>query len=121
MKILVLSLQVLLSLWSILGGYYMINNYADLANEWALTTLPSIFWLILGITQILLALGLLISLGNGNTRKCTSPLAFGLAMVLLSGSFLYSAYVGFPGILWAVIPASLLLFVAYSRNVKKSN
>lgn len=70
--------------------------------------------LALGIIQIVLALALIISVW-GRFRKLASPAAIALAVIALSGSVLYSAYAGFPGILWALIPAALFTFIAYKK------
>jgi fumarate reductase subunit C len=76
--------------------------------------MPAVFWLTLGIIQIVLALTLIISVW-GRFSKLTSPVAIALAVIALSGSFLYSAYAGFPGILWALIPAALFAFIVYKK------
>lgn len=116
MKLFVRILQIALALWSMLGGGYLMSNYASVASFWAYNTFPSAFWVGLAIVEILLGVGLLISSGNGALRKYTTPTAVGLAIIALSGSVLFAAYSGFPGILWALIPTALFLFVAYSRK-----
>lgn len=114
MKIFVSILKVLLGLWSITGAWYMTGHYSDLASSWALGALPGAFFLALGIIQIVLALALIISI-FARWAKLTTPVALALGVIVLAGSVLYSAYAGFPGILWALIPAALFGFVAYKK------
>lgn len=120
MKIFVRVLQVLLALWTIVGSVYMIGNYAYIASFWAINTLPSAFWIVLGIVQIVFAIGLLVSVKDGAMNKYATPSAVGLAIIFLSGIVLYSTYTGI-GMLWAIIPAVLLVFVAYARRSKANN
>ena len=105
-----------MALWTLTGSVYMRGNYTDLASVWALETLPAIFWTGLGITQIILAIGMLISVKNNSLRKFATPSALGLAVIFLSGIVLYSSYVGIFGVLWAIIPAALFGFIAYKRK-----
>lgn len=116
MKILITILQVILALWNIIGGVYVMNNHADLASPWAASALPAVFWIVLGVAQIILSIGLLVSLGNSARRRFATPSAIALAIISLMGLVLYSAYTGFPGMLWALIPAGLLVLVAYKRK-----
>ena len=113
MNILVWVLQILLALWNIIGGIFIVNNYEKVATESALNTLPKPVWIILGVLQILFALGLI--LPGANLRKPNSIAAACLAILSLLGIALYSQYAGFPGMLWGVIPAILAAFVAYKR------
>jgi hypothetical protein len=113
MNILVWVLQILLALWNIIGGIFIVNNYEKVATESALNTLPKPVWIILGVLQILFALGLV--LPGIKLRKPNSVSAACLAALSLSGIALYTQYAGFPGILWGVVPAILAGFVAYRR------
>lgn len=115
MKICISLMTVVMGLWTIMGAVYMMGHYKDLGSLWALTMLPVEFWTGLGIVQILLAVGLIISVW-GRFRTLAVPTASALAAIFLAGSVLYSAYVGFPGILWALIPATLFLFIAYKNK-----
>jgi hypothetical protein len=108
MNILLWVLQILLVLYNLIGGIYMINNFEMLANAWALNALPRPAWMVIGLLQIVFALGLL-------WPKLTPSAAIGLAVISLLGMALYVAYAGFPGIVWAVVPAMLAAFVAYGR------
>jgi hypothetical protein len=108
MNILLWVLQILLAFYNLIGGIYLINNYEKLANAWALNALPKPAWMALALLQALFALGLLLP-------KTTSISAAGLAVTSLLGLALYVAYAGFPGLLWAVVPAVLAAFVAYGR------
>ncbi len=108
MNILLWFLQILLAVYNLTGGIYMANNYDKLASAWALSTLSGAAWMVLGVLQVLLALGLVIP-------KLTRVSAVCLAVISLLGIALYVKYAGFPGILWALVPAILAAFVAYVR------
>ena len=109
-------LQILLGLWSIMGAVYMIGHYADLASPTALAVLPGMFWMVFGVVHIVFALALGISVW-GKYAKLSAPVAIVLALITLSGSFLYTAYSGFPGMLWSLIPAALYGFIAYKKSI----
>ena len=109
MNIILWVLQSLLALYYLIGGFYMMNNYEKLANVWALNTLPRPIWIALGLLQMLFALGLLLPATCRVSAVC-------LAVISLLGIALYVAYAGFPGLLWAVVPAILLALVAYGRK-----
>lgn len=119
MNILLWVLQILLTLWNITGGIYMVNNYEKLANVWALNALPQPAWMALGVLQALFALGLVLPGAVRVLPKLTPISAACLAVLSLLGIALYVAYAGFPGILWGVVPAILAAFVAYGRIVLK--
>lgn len=116
MKISLNITQFLLALYTITGAVYMMDNYEDLASTQALTTLPSHFWIGLGAIQIIFALGLMAALFFKRAKKRAFGSAVCLAGLALLGSILYSAYAGFPGILWAIIPALLYAFIAYQHK-----
>ena len=88
-----------------------------LANAWALNALPKPAWMALGVLQALFALGLVLPGVVRALSKLIPISAAGLAVISLLGIALYVAYTGFPGILWAVVPAILAAFVAYGRFV----
>lgn len=94
----------------------MMGHYQSLANTRSLDILPKVFWILLGVIQIILATCLLISIKKGKAHRLAVPSAIGLAITSLLGIFIYTAYTGFPGILWALIPAALFAFVAYKRK-----
>lgn len=114
MNILLWVLQILLAFYFMTGGIYMVNHYKILANVWALNTLPQPAWMVIGVLQILFSLGLVLPGVVRMFRKLTPISAVGLAIISLLGSTLYVAYAG-SGILWAVVPAIVLAFVAYER------
>ena len=118
MNIIVCILQVLLALWNVAGGIYMSMHYPDLINQWASVTIPSFFWISFGVIQILFSLGLILSLIK-KFRKLATVSAVGLAIIALLGIPFYATYTGFPGMLWGIIPAVLLVFVAYWRGARK--
>jgi hypothetical protein len=105
-------LQILLAVWNLIGGCYVATNYAKIGNSWALGILPATAWMVLSGVQILFALGLFWS-------KAISIAAIGLAVISLLGLGFYTQYAGFPGMLWGVVPALLLAFIAYGRIVLK--
>jgi len=117
MNILITVLQVLLGLWNITGGVYMTTHHQDLINPWAAASFPSFFWIIFGALQILLSLGLIASLAK-KCRKMAPASAIGLAIINLLGIAFYITYTG-TGLLWAIVPALLLVFVAYWRGSKQ--
>ena len=108
MNILLWGLQIVLALYNLIGGLYMVNHYEKISNAWALGNLPKSAWISLGLFQILCALGLVIP-------KLTTISAVFIAVISLLGLGLYSAYAGFSGILWAIIPAILAIVVAFGR------
>lgn len=107
--------RIVLAFYFITGALYMITNYSELAAPWALTSLPSGTWTILGILQIIFAVILVLPSKIRIHFRQTSLAAYALAIISLLGSFLYIAYAGFPGILWALVPASLLLFIGHQK------
>lgn len=119
MNILILIVQTLLALYTLTGAIYMMNNFVSLANEWAYTSLPQPFWIVLGGLQVILAVALIVS-GLIKKPKVGAYAAFGLAALSLLGVVLFSAYAGFPGMLWGLIPALLYAGIGYKYlSVKK--
>ncbi len=115
MNVLLWVLQGVFAAWTITGALYMMNHHEELASMWALTTLPSFVWTLLGILEILFALGLVVPGILKKFPQMTVFSAWGLTVIFLLGIALYSAYAG-SGILWAVIPASVTAFIAYKRQ-----
>jgi hypothetical protein len=117
MNILLRVIQILLAVWNVTGGIYVVYNYEFIRGAWA-SALPSPAWTAFGVLQILFALGLVLPGAAG--RKLT-PIAAGcLAVQSLSGCALFAKYSGFPGILWGVVPSVLAVFVVYGRMKQKS-
>jgi len=98
----------------------MVNHYEKLAKVWALNVLPTPAWVALGVLQILFALGMVLPGVVRVLPKLTTISAICLGVISLLGIGLYVAYGGFPGILWGVVPAILLGFVAYKRVANES-
>jgi hypothetical protein len=94
----------------------MINNYKILANRWAFYALPMPFWIVLGLLQVVFSLGLVLPGITQMWRKVPFISAVSLAVISVFGTVLYVSYSGFPGVLWGVVPALLLAFVAYKRG-----
>ena len=114
MNILLWVLQILLALYNVMGGIYTITSYESLKGAWA-SNLPKPAWVAIGVLQVLFALGLVLPGAFGVLPKLTSIAAAYLAVNALLGCALFAKYTGFPGILWAVVPAILAAFVAYAR------
>ena len=113
MNVLLWVFQIVLALWNLVGGIYVVNNYGKIANGWALDAMPKAGWLILGGLQIVFAIALILPVKK--VRKLTSVAGACLAILSLFGIGLYFQYAGFPGMLWGLIPAVLAGFVAYKR------
>ncbi len=114
MKPLIKTLQILLGLWNITGAAYMMQNHLALSTEWAANSFPSIVWTLFGLLQIGLALALILSVSK-KAAHLRRPAALGLALISLIGIGIYSEYAGFPGLLWSLIPAALLTFIALKK------
>lgn len=114
MNIILWVLQIALGFYMITGGIYMMGHYQELAKGWTLNVLPNPFWMILGMLQILLALGIILPGIIKKYHKLISISAGGLILISLLGIALYVAYEGL-GILWGLIPAIIAGFVAYGR------
>ena len=114
MNILLWILQILLTLWNVVGGFYTVFNYETLKGPWA-NNLPKSAWVIICVLQILFALGLVLPGLVGVYPKLTSVAAIYLAANALLGCVLFAQYAGFPGLLWGVVPALLAAFIAYAR------
>ena len=107
-------LQILLTLYNLVGGIYTISNHEQLKSAFA-NDLPKPAWVTLGALQVLFALGLVVPGAFGIFPKATPIAAAYLAVNTLLGCALFAKYAGFPGILWGVVPAILAVFVAYER------
>lgn len=115
MNILLWVVQILLALWNTIGGIFILSNHEMVAKGWAVRVLPKPAWMALGVLQVLFALGLVVPGAFRVLPKLTPISAVGLGVISLLGLALYVSYAGFPGILWAVVPALLAAFVAYGR------
>ena len=114
MNILLWVLQILLALYNIAGGIYMMNNYQRVASIWALKMLPQPIWMIIGILQVISSICLLLPTAK-KWPRLTSMAAIVLAVISLMGDVLSLEYSRYPGILWGIIPAILSAYVAYKR------
>jgi hypothetical protein len=117
MKITTKIIQILLALWFIAGAMYMMGNFEFLASE-AASTWSQLFWVTLGVVQILLALTLLIGAFWKKAQSYVPVVGLGLIIITLGGLYWYSAYKGFSGSLWAIVPALLLGWVVYFYKAK---
>jgi hypothetical protein len=114
-NILLWIFQILLALYFLAGGIYMIGHYQLIATAWALQTVPQPIWMALGALQVLFALGLVLTVKIVSRQLFIS--AVGLIVISLLGIVLYAMYAGM-GMLWAVVPAILLAFVVYGRRTR---
>lgn len=114
MNILIWIVQIGLAVYNGIGGIYTISNHEQLKGALA-TDLPKSVWIAIGLLQILFSLGLVVPGAFGIFPKLTPIAAIYLAANALLGCVLFAKYTGFPGILWAVVPAILAVFVAYAR------
>lgn len=114
MNVLLWVLQILLAVWNLIGGIFLIGNYHAVARDGLyIRCLP--FLDSAGCTSaVLLAIGLVLP----KMRKLNLISAACLAAISLACVALYTSYAGFPGMLWGVIPAVLASFVAYKRMAK---
>ena len=106
----------MLAFYNATGGIYTILNHDQLKGAFA-NNLPQPAWIALGVLQALFALGLVVPGALGLVPRLTPIAAVYLAVNALVGYALFAKYAGFPGILWAVVPAILTAFVAYWRWV----
>jgi hypothetical protein len=111
MNILLWVFQILLALWNLIGGVYTLSHYEQIKGGWG-NALPSSVWIAIAVLQILFTVGLVMP-------KINPIAAIYLAVNALMGCVLCAQYAGFPGMLWGVIPALLLAFVAYGRIALK--
>jgi uncharacterized membrane protein len=104
MNILLWVLQVLLGLYYLMGGSWMVSK---IPGAW-LKILPKPAWMVLGVLQVLFALGLVVPKLTPIAAVCVAVETV-LVAVLTKPKF--------QGALWVVVPALLVLFVAYGRFV----
>jgi len=94
----------------------MMSHHQELAAVWALNSLPEAIWLIMGILQIAFSLGLVLpSVFKTLPKQVILISSVGLVVISLFGLVLYSAYSGFPGVLWAIVPATLVAYIGCKR------
>lgn len=115
MNTLLWTFQIVLALYNIVGASYMMANHRDIASPWALRTVPSPAWILLGILQIICALGLVVPNRFKVLPNQTALSALGITVISVAGTMLFISYSGFPGMLWGVIPAIPAAFIAYKR------
>jgi hypothetical protein len=108
------ALQIMLAFYHVTGGFFTISHYDQIKSAWA-SDLPPAVWVGIGILQILFALGLVLPGIFGKKPNLISVSALYLALYSLSGCALFAQYSGFPGVLWAVVPATLAAIIFRSR------
>jgi len=111
MNILLWVLQIVLGLYYLMGGSWMISK---IPAPW-LKLLPKPAWITLGVLQVLFALGLVLPDATGMFPQLT-PIA-AVCVTLETGLVATLTKPKFQGVLWVVVPALLALFVAYGRLV----
>src|SRR5258708_34165777 len=110
MNILLWLLQVMLGLYYLMGGSWMLSK---IPGAW-LKILPKPVWMALGLLQILFALGLVLPGALRMSPQLTPISAISVAVETLLVTALTK--LPFKGALWAIVPALLALFVAYGRT-----
>ena len=113
MNILLWVLQILLALYYLMGGSWMISK---VPGAW-LKFLPKPAWMALGLLQVLFALGLVLPGATGMLPQLTPIAAVGVAVETVLVAMLTKPK--FQGFLWVLVPALLVLFVAYGRFALK--
>jgi hypothetical protein len=113
MNILLWVLQILLALYYLMGGSWMVSK---VPGAW-LKILPKPIWMALGLLQALFALGLVLPGLIGMSPIITPIAAVGVVVETVSVSAMTG--VKWKGFIWVLIPALLSLFVAYGRFVLK--
>jgi hypothetical protein len=113
MNILLWVLQILLGLYYLMGGSWMVSK---VPGAW-LKILPKPAWMALGLLQALFAIGLVLPGLIGMSPQITPIAAIGVTVETLLVAALTKPK--FQGFLWVLAPALLALFVAYGRFVLK--
>jgi hypothetical protein len=114
MNVLLWLLQIVLALYNLAGGFYMMHNYQSIASVWALRALSQPMWMSIGVLQIISSICVALPIMK-KWPRLTPVAAIVLAVISLMGDALYLQYTRFPGMLWGIIPAVLAAFVAYKR------
>lgn len=96
----------------------MMGHYQILGNIWAVNAFPKSVWIIFGVLEVVFGLGLVVPAFMKGNKNLISVSAYALAVISLLGIGLFIAYAGFPGMLWAILPAAVVAFVGYKRKVK---
>jgi len=106
-------LQILLALYYLMGGFYMLNA-GKLPKPW-LKKLPAGAWMAIGLLQALAALGLVLPSALSSLPPNLIQISAGcLILVTLSVAFL-SNVKKFAGWIWVLLPGALAAWVAWSR------
>jgi len=119
MNTLLWVLQVLLAMYAVMGGVWIVRTHDKLAPVGG-HALPKSAWMLLGLLQILFGLGLVVPGAAGILPGLTAIAAIGLAVEMVStAAILKSKALWSTDMLWAVVPALLAAFVAYGRLALK--
>ena len=117
MNILLWILQIVLAFYGVSGGMWTLKMAPKLGAA-STNALPRPAWLTFGLLQMLFGLGLVVPGLVGVRTGLTAIAAVGLAVVMVvSASIVLGKARTGVGMLWAVLPALLALFVAYGRTV----
>lgn len=94
----------------------MSTHFEDLIKPWALNAVPGMVWMALGYLEALSGLALaLMGIFTSLPRRIAFIAAIVLFVISLLGLFIYVAYDGFPGVLWGIVPAIFLGYIAYKK------
>lgn len=121
MNILLWTLQALLGLLYVAGGYYKAFQFEDLANQF--TAIPRGGWRALGILEMLGAVLLIVPAATKWMPVLTPIAAAVLAIETLAISGVYARHslklTAENPLIWSVVMLLLVAFVAYGRYTIK--
>lgn len=115
MNIFLWVLQIVLALWNIMGGVFTILHFEKLKGGILGNKLPKPVWMLIGALQVLFALALVLPSALSVYTELVPVAGIYLAFNSLLGCLWFTQYVGFPGLLWGVIPAVAAAIIAYGR------
>ena len=113
MNILLWVLQILLAIYYLMGGSWMATKVPPAC----LKIMPMPSWIVLGAIQALFALALVLPGVTGIMPILTPIAAVGVAVETMFVAVLLKTKL--QGLVWVVVPALLVLFVAYGRLMLK--
>lgn len=117
MNVVLWILQILLALYGLMGGFWTVRTASKLGAA-STNALPGSVWMVLGVLQIVFALGLVVPGAAGILPGVTAIAAICLAVEMVgSAAILHAKSLWSSQMLWAVIPGVLAAFVAYGRMV----
>lgn len=118
MNVVLWILQIVLALYGLMGGAWTVKTASKLGAAQT-NPLPGPVWIVLGVLQILFALGLVVPGAAGILPGVTAIAALCLAVEMVgSAAILHAKSLMSSQMLWAVIPGILAGVVAYGRMTR---